>query len=110
MVIAAFGSVVLAAGRPYSAKPRPVLIFQNDRFSTGESVVVIPFTNVLDPEAHYRVAVQPDGANGLTKPCWLEVDKISAIRRSAIGPTIGHLGDAQLERALTLAGQLMSAE
>lgn len=103
-----FGDIVLAAGGIYSSKPRPVLVFQNDRLPTGESVVVIPFTSFDDPSAHYRVPVVPTQDNGLEKECWLEVDKVSAIRESWVGKRIGQLDDSRLQQAVDLARALLT--
>lgn len=109
-MIVCFGDIVLAAGGSYSSKPRPVLVFQNSNFPTGESVIVVPFTSFDDPSAHYRVSVSPTQANGLEIHCWLEVDKVSAIRQTWIGRKIGHLETEELELTIDLARQLMSQE
>ncbi|MDR0990528.1 MAG: type II toxin-antitoxin system PemK/MazF family toxin [Propionibacteriaceae bacterium] len=83
------GDIVTAAAAPYSAKPRPVLVIQNSAVATGESVVIIPFTSQANPAVETRVEVQPTTANGLNRQCWLEVDKVSAIRSSSIGESVG---------------------
>jgi len=103
-----FGTVVLAAGGIYSSKPRPVLVFQNDRFPTGESMVIIPFTSQKNPDAHYRVAVVPTKSNGLDRLCWLEIDKVGAIRATNLGQTIGRLDSDSLAQANKLIGDLLS--
>ena len=108
MVSPAFGSITLAAGGTYSSKPRPVLIFQNDAFPTGESTVIIPFTSKDAPGAHYRVAVASSRTNGLDRKCWLEVDKVGAIRSAWLGPVLGSLEPDALQTAIALARQLMS--
>ncbi|MCL2464258.1 MAG: type II toxin-antitoxin system PemK/MazF family toxin [Micrococcales bacterium] len=106
--IMSFGDVVLAAGGTYTSKPRPVLIFQNDTFSTGQSTVVIPFTSHDDPAAYYRLAIGPTPANGLDRPCWLEVDKVSAIRSTWLDKRIGRLENKALQAAMGLTRRLMS--
>jgi len=106
--MATFGDVVLAAGGTYSSKPRPVLVFQNGQWSTGESTVVIPFTSQEDSDAHYRKAVTPTTGNGLERLCWLEIDKVGAIRNSWLGRTIGHLDDETLRMCMSLVRDLMS--
>jgi len=103
-----FGDIHLAAGGVYSSKPRPVVVFQNSDHATGESTVVIPFTSENNPDIHYRVAVAPTQANGLGRDCWLEIDKVSAIRTSCFGPVIGRLEAEPLAQAVELARQLMS--
>jgi len=103
-----FGTIVLAAGGTYSSKPRPVLVFQNGLFSTGESTVVIPFTSQDNPAVHYRVAVMPTPANGLDRRCWLEVDKVSAIRTAWLGKVVGQLEPETLRQTMALAQRLMA--
>jgi len=107
-MVTVFGDIVLAAGGIYSSKPRPVLVFQNTLFPTGDSTVVVPFTSQENPDAHYRVAVSQTTTNGLDRECWLEVDKVSAIRTAWLGKTIGHLGNVELALVIELARQLMS--
>ena len=108
MVSTAFGDIVLAAGGTYSSKPRPVLVFQNDAWPTGESTIVVPFTSQENPDAHSRIAITPTPANGLDRACWLEVDKLGAIRTSWLGRSIGHLADEPLRACVTLAHQLLA--
>jgi len=106
--MAGYGDIVLAAGGTYSSKPRPVLIFQNDAWPTGESTIVIPFTSQEDGSAHYRVVVAPDGTNGLDRRCWLEIDKLGAIRTAWLGKYVGRLDDEKLSVCATLVRELMS--
>jgi len=108
LVSAVFGDIVLAAGGTYSAKPRPVLIFQNDTWPTGESTIVVPFTSQENVGAHYRIAVTPTAENGLDKACWLEVDKLGAIRTSWLGPSVGRLEGEPLRACVALAHQLLA--
>ena len=110
LVTASFGDVVLAAGGTYTSKPRPVLIFQNDSFSTGESTVVIPFTSSENPAAYYRVGVVPTPTNGLDRRCWLEVDKVAAIRTAWLGKRVGRLDSDVLRQTMDKARRLMFAE
>ena len=105
-----FGSIVSAAGGVYTSKPRPVLIFQNTALMTGESTVVVPFTSQNQPGASFRVPVKPTDANGLDRDCWLEIDKIGAIRTSWIGPVIGKLEGEPLYEATRLVRQLLNLE
>ena len=108
LVMAEFGDVVLAAGGLYSSKPRPVLVFQNDAWSTGESTVVIPFTSHGNTDAHYRVPVSAQTGNGLDRPCWLEVDKIGAIRTAWLGARVGRLEEESLRACAELVRELLS--
>lgn len=108
LVKATFGDIALAAGGPYSSKPRPVLVFQNQSFPTGDSTIVIPFTTSPNPRIHWRLRVRATPDNGLSKDCWLEADKVSAIRSEWVGPAVGVLEPALLEQATALAQKLMS--
>jgi mRNA interferase MazF len=96
MVSPAFGAIVTAASGPYSSKPRPVLVVQNPLLTTGDSVVVIPFTSAPNDSITLRLAVEPTVANGLDRPCFLEIDKVSAIRADTLGAPVGHLDPAAL--------------
>jgi mRNA-degrading endonuclease toxin of MazEF toxin-antitoxin module len=68
----------------------------------------MPFTSVANPLVDTRVEVQPSAANGLDRPCFLEVDKLSAIRADWLGAPIGRLEDGPLAEALKLARELLS--
>jgi mRNA interferase MazF len=102
------GDIVLVAGGAYSSKPRPVLVIQNQKFKTGESVLVIPFTSVLNTEIDTRIAVPPSAHNGLDRNCFLEVDKMSAINISYVGSRIGKLESSLLHAAYLMAVKLIS--
>ena len=105
-----FGDIVLASGGTYSSKPRPVLVFQNDLLSTGDSTVVIPFTSERNPAIPYRVEVRPTDLNGLDRQCWLEIDKVAAIRTSWLAQTVGALDIESQNKTLALSRRLMSPE
>lgn len=108
VVTSEIGDIVLAAGGTFTSKPRPVLIFQNTQFPTGDSVIVVPLTSQNNPSAYYRVAVTPTPGNGLDRNCWLEVDRVGAIRAGWIGPRIGQLDAAALQQVIDLSRRLMS--
>lgn len=103
-----FGDVVTVAGGTYTGKPRPVLVFQNSTKPTGESVIVIPFTTTINPDIPYRIPVEATQSNGLKKDCYLEVEKLGAIRQSWIGQKVGVLSPALLSETVTMAHRLMS--
>ncbi|MCL2654715.1 MAG: type II toxin-antitoxin system PemK/MazF family toxin [Coriobacteriia bacterium] len=106
----AYGEIVLVAGGPYSSKPRPVLILQNPRYETGNSIIVVPFTSVQNPGVSTRIQVSPSSGNGLDRSCFLEVDKLSAIDVSFIGKSIGKLEERILSETATLAQSLIALE
>jgi mRNA interferase MazF len=91
-----------AGGAPYSRKPRPVVIIQDDRFDT-DSITVCPLTTDATPTPLVRVPIEPRPDNGLRHRSFVMVDKINTIRRARIGRRLGHLGAedlAALERAV----------
>ncbi|MDR0945686.1 MAG: type II toxin-antitoxin system PemK/MazF family toxin [Bifidobacteriaceae bacterium] len=101
------GDIVTAAAGPYSSKPRPVLVIQDTGVHTGSSVVIIPFTSTANSSIAERVAVKQSSLNGLDRPCWLETDKISAIRSSAVGQTVGRLEPGLMELVEEHLGTLL---
>jgi mRNA-degrading endonuclease toxin of MazEF toxin-antitoxin module len=84
------------------------VIFQNDERATGESTIVVPLTSQDNPGAYYRVAVHPSPENGLDRPCWLEIDKLGAIRTAWLGRRIGALHHDTQTAALTLSRSLVA--
>ncbi len=55
----------MAGGKDYAGKPRPVVIVQDDRFDSLESVTVCGFTSDSQDAPLFRVAVTPNSGNGL---------------------------------------------
>jgi mRNA interferase MazF len=91
------GEIYTAAARgPYTGKPRPVVIVQDDRFDATGSVTVCPFgTNPVDAPL-VRLAIDPTGENGLDLPSRLMVDKVTTVPRSSLGERLGRLRDDEL--------------
>ena len=87
-----------SAGSGYAAKPRPVVIVQDDRFDATDSVTVCAFTTDPAEAPLIRLAVDPDEQNGLRERCSLMVDKITTVPRSKIGERVGRLTDADMAR------------
>lgn len=92
-----------AAGGPYSGKPRPVVIVQDDRFDATTSVIVCPLTTNPVEAPLFRVPVEPSEPNGLDERSFLMVDKVTTMPRANLRDHLGRLGDnhlVQLNRAL----------
>lgn len=87
-----------AAGNGYAGKPRPVVIIQDDRFDTTESVTVCAFTTDPTEAPLIRLPVEPHDVNGLRERSGLMVDKITTIPRSKLGEHLGRLGDDDMVR------------
>ncbi|MES5487173.1 type II toxin-antitoxin system PemK/MazF family toxin [Bradyrhizobium sp. INPA03-11B] len=89
---------IVAGGKDYAGKPRPVVIVQDDSFDATDSVTVCPFTTEEIEAPLFRVQVEPNERNGLRAPSRLMVDKITTVAKSKIGTEIGRLDDEDLLR------------
>ena len=98
------GDVYTAAARgAYTGKPRPVVIVQDDRFDATASVSVCPVTTNTVEAPLIRILVEPSEHNGLDRPSFLMVDKVTTVPRRNLQDHLGRLGDhqlVQLNRAL----------
>jgi mRNA interferase MazF len=74
-------------------KPRPAMIIQSDFFRDHPSVTILPVTSELRHLPLFRIAVQPDSNNGLSKISEIMIDKMQAVPREKIGCVFGHLSD-----------------
>jgi mRNA interferase MazF len=91
------GEIYTAAVRgPYTGKPRPVVILQDDRFDATASVTVCPFTTNPVEAPLLRLPIDPSEDNGLEQPSQLMVDKVTTVPRSSLGERLGKLRDEQL--------------
>jgi mRNA interferase MazF len=86
----------VAAGHRYAAKPRPVVILQDDRFDAAASITLVPFTTDETSAPLFRLSVRPNDLNGLKAPCRLMVDKITTVSKGKLGKHIGRLDDVDL--------------
>jgi mRNA interferase MazF len=107
------GEIYTAAARgPYTGKPRPVVIVQDDRFDATASVTVCPFTTNPVDAPLARIRIEPSNDNGLERRSSLMVDKLSTVPRSALGERLGRLREeelVQLNRSLMVFLGLASA-
>ena len=88
----------VAAGKGYAAKPRPVVILQDDRFDATDSVTMCAFTTDPTDAPLFRLPIEPNETNGLRAPCRLMVDKIATVPRARIGARVGRLDDEDIVR------------
>src|SRR5258708_23056180 len=107
------GEIYTAAARgPYTGKPRPVVVVQDDRFDATGSVTICPFsTNPVDAPL-IRLAIDPTDQNGLDQASRLMVDKVTTVPRSSLGERLGRLADhelVQINRSLIVFLGLASA-
>lgn len=90
------GELWTAAGAGYLAKPRPVLIIQDDHFAQTESVTVCPLTSQDADADWWRVEVEASGATGLAAASFVQIDKITTTRRVNLARRIGRVSARQL--------------
>lgn len=87
------GDLVTVALQGDLGKPRPALVIQSDLFDTHPSVTILPVTSELRNAPLFRIAVNPNELNGLSRPSQVMVDKPQSITREKTGAVIGHLDD-----------------
>jgi mRNA interferase MazF len=91
------GEIYTAAARgPYTGKPRPVAVVQDERFDATASVAVCPFTTNPVEAPLLRLPIEPSDENGLDQPSRLMVDKVTTVPRSSLGERLGRLRDDEL--------------
>jgi mRNA interferase MazF len=107
------GEIYTAAARgPYTGKPRPVVILQDDRFDATASITVCPFTTNPTEAPLIRLPLDPSEENGLDQSSQIMVDKVTTVPRSSLGERLGSLRDDELialNRSLIVFLGLVSA-
>ena len=95
----------VSGGAPYTGKPRPAVIVQEDRFESTSSITLCAFTTDPTDAPLLRMLVEPSDRNGLASASRVMVDKITTVPKSRLGKRVGKL-DAEdvlrLNRALTV--------
>lgn len=90
---------MLAVKGPYTSKPRPWVVVQNDAFPHTNSITLCPFTHVLLEDAPLlRIPVEPSSINGLDAPSQIQVDKVSTVRRTDINREVGTLEEPTMQQ------------
>jgi mRNA interferase MazF len=93
------GEIWTGAGdNEYAAKPRPVVIVQNDNFAALDSVTICGFTSDPTDLPLFRILIEPTKPNGLKFPSRIMVDKILTIRKVKLGYRVGRLDDRDIVR------------
>ncbi|MGA9284111.1 MAG: type II toxin-antitoxin system PemK/MazF family toxin [Solirubrobacteraceae bacterium] len=107
------GEIYTAAARgPYTGKPRPVLILQDDRFDATASITICPFTTNPVEAPLIRLPIDPSEESGLDQPSQIMIDKVTTVPRSSLGKRLGRLRDDELvalNRSLIVFLGLVSA-
>jgi len=93
------GKVVTVAMQGDFGKPRPALVLQSDVFSDIHATVTVDLISSEIKQAPiFRLDIEPNEANGLTRPSQVQIDKIMSIRSQKIGSVIGELNDVMMVR------------
>jgi mRNA interferase MazF len=93
------GNVVTVAMQGDFGKPRPALVLQSDVFSDIHATVTVALISSEIKQAPiFRLDIEPNEANGLTRPSQVQIDKIMSIRSEKIGSVIGELNDVMMVR------------
>lgn len=90
------GDLVTVALQGDLGKPRPALVIQSDLFDTHPSVTILPVTSELRDAPLFRIAVNPEESNGLSRPSQVMVDKPQSVAREKIGEIFGRLDDGAM--------------
>ena len=101
----------VAGGKDYAAKPRPVVILQDERFDSLESVTVCGFTSDTSLAPLFRIVIEPNPGNGLKTVSQLMADKVTTVPKTKLGERIGRLDAedmARLNRAILTFLNLLS--
>ncbi len=89
---------IVAGGKDYAGKPRPVVIVQDDSFDATDSITICAFTTDKTDAPLFRLPVEPNERNGLRAACRLMVDKITTVPKTKVGAPVGRLDDEDILR------------
>ncbi|OYY08594.1 MAG: growth inhibitor PemK [Polynucleobacter sp. 24-46-87] len=93
------GNVVTVAMQGDFGKPRPALVLQSDVFSDIHATVTVALISSEIVQAPiFRLDIEPNETNGLSRPSQVQIDKIMSIRSEKIGSVIGELNDVMMVR------------
>ena len=93
------GNVVTVAMQGDFGKPRPALVLQADVFSDIHATVTVALISSEIVQAPiFRLDIEPNETNGLSRPSQVQIDKIMSIRSEKIGSVIGELNDVMMVR------------
>lgn len=81
----------VSGGKDYAGKPRPVVILQDDRFDSTNSVTVCLITSDDTSAPFFRIPLKTSKENGLKTASRLMVDKVTTVPRAKMGKRIGVL-------------------
>lgn len=82
----------------YAGKPRLVVVVQDNSFDATGSITICAFTTDPADAPSFRLAVEPNGRNGLRAPSRLMVDKITTVPKARVGERTGRIDDEDVVR------------
>jgi mRNA interferase MazF len=84
------GDLVTVSAPGAYGKPRPALVIQSDIFNAHPSIVVLPLTSdVRENVSTFRVNLEPNQQNQLSKMSQIMVDKPLTLPADKIGDVFG---------------------
>jgi len=86
----------VASGPDYSAKPRPAIILQADRFDRTDSITICGLTTTDIDAPLFRILIKSTKINNLAAESFAMADKINTVPRRKLGYRIGRLADLEM--------------
>lgn len=83
------GEIWAVTGGTHSGKPRPGIIIQDDTVELESSVTFIPLTSIPSDVGRIRVAIQLPLPDGTSKESFVQVDKITTVKKQNVSRKIG---------------------
>lgn len=100
------GDVVTVAVQGDYGKPRTAVILQSDLFNDEHpSVTLLPLTSTIVNAPLFRLTIDPNRDNGLTRVSQVMIDKALTLPRDKAGKAIGRLDEdvmIRVTRALAM--------
>jgi len=85
------GDIWTLQDKNYASKARPVVIIQDDKQGSFDSVILCLFTTYESSDINTRVYIKHSAQNGLLKDSYVMTDKIVTVDKSILGEKIGAL-------------------
>jgi mRNA interferase MazF len=89
--------IYTTTGGTYSTKPRPAVVIQAVSFDDFDSLTVIPMTTI-EVESEFRIKIAPSTNNNLDKTGYIMINKITTIKQSNVGDSIGHIEEKYVDK------------
>ena len=90
------GEIWTLQDKKYASKARPIVIIQDDKHNSFDSIILCLFTTYDSSDVDTRVYIKPSARNGLLKDSYVMTDKIVTIDKSILGEKIGNLTKSEM--------------